>query len=129
MTVTEPATMLTDYALTLACAWFALSLLRRGKGRKVGLWVAAFLMTAFAAVAGGTAHGFRIPLGESHRLVWTITVAAIAAGSARYGGVGSGGDGGVLGVGRRVVGFGRNEEGGVVVDGEKLGYGGSVLCG
>jgi hypothetical protein len=81
MTVTEPATMLTDYAITALCLWFALSLGRRGQGRKAGLWVAAFLVTAFAALAGGTAHGFRIPLGESHRALWTTTVAAIAAGS------------------------------------------------
>ena len=81
MTVTEPATMLTDYALALLCLWFALSLGRRGEGRKLGLWVAAFLVTAFAALAGGTAHGFRIPLGESHRPLWTVTIAAIAAGS------------------------------------------------
>jgi ribose/xylose/arabinose/galactoside ABC-type transport system permease subunit len=82
MFVTEPATMLTDYALTAVCAWFAFSLSRRAEGRKVGLWVAAFAVTAFAALAGGTAHGFRIPLGENHRLVWTTTVVAIAAGSA-----------------------------------------------
>jgi hypothetical protein len=81
VTVTEPATMLTDYALTLACAWFAFSLRRRGKGRRVGLWVAAFLATGFAALAGGTAHGFRIPLGESFGLVWNTTVLAIAVGS------------------------------------------------
>ncbi len=73
--------MLTDYALTLLCAWFAFSLCRRGRGHKVGLWVAAFLATGFAALAGGTAHGFRVPLGESFSLVWKTTVLAIAVGS------------------------------------------------
>ena len=82
MKVTEPATMLTDYALTLICAFFAFSLYRRSGGRKVGLWVAAFSVTALAALAGGTAHGFRIPLGVSWSLVWKITVVAIASGSA-----------------------------------------------
>lgn len=85
MRVTEPATMLTDYALTLLCAWFAFSLWRRSGpsgGRRVGLWVAAFSVTALAALAGGTAHGFRVPLGETWGLVWRITVLSIAAGSA-----------------------------------------------
>jgi hypothetical protein len=82
MTVTEPATMLTDYALALLCTGFAISLGRRGGGRRMGLWVAAFLVTALAALAGGTAHGFRIPLGGNHGLLWRVTVIAIAAGSA-----------------------------------------------
>jgi len=85
MTVTEPATMLTDYALTLLCAWFAFSLWRRSGrtgGRRVGLWVAAFFLTAFAALAGGTAHGFRVPLGEHWSVVWKTTVVSIAVGSA-----------------------------------------------
>jgi len=83
--VTELATTLTDYALTLLCAGFAFSLRsrsRRSGGRKVGLWVAAFSVTALAALAGGTAHGFRIPLGETWSLVWSITVVSIAAGAA-----------------------------------------------
>jgi MFS family permease len=74
--------MLTDYALALLCIFFAGSLQRRAEGRRVGLWVAAFLATALAALAGGTAHGFRIPLGEWWALIWRITVIAIAAASA-----------------------------------------------
>jgi hypothetical protein len=81
MIVTEPATMLTDYALALMCALFALRLHRGSEGRSVGLWVAAFSVTAFAALAGGTAHGFRLPLGESWSLVWWVTVLSIAFGS------------------------------------------------
>ena len=85
MNVTEPATMLTDYALFLLCAWFGLSLFlrsRRAGGRGVALWVAAFSVTALAALAGGTAHGFRIPLGEARGPVWKVTVVSIAFGSA-----------------------------------------------
>lgn len=82
MKMTEPATMLTDYALTLLCAFFAFSLYRSSGDRKVGLWVAAFSVTAFAALAGGTAHGFRVPLWEYWNTVWRITVASIAAGAA-----------------------------------------------
>jgi hypothetical protein len=82
MQVSELATMLTDYALTILCGWFAHSLGRhsaRAGGRRVGLWVAAFFVTALAALAGGTAHGFRIPLGETWGIVWRITVLSIAA--------------------------------------------------
>ncbi len=81
MIVTEPATMLTDYALMLLCAYFALSLHRASAGRKTGLWVAAFSVTAVAALAGGTAHGFRIPLGDLWGWIWRATVASIAAAS------------------------------------------------
>ena len=81
MTVTEPGTMLTDYALALLCLFFAFSLYRRSGGSKAGLWVAAFSVTALAALAGGTAHGFRVLLGENWSTVWRITVASIAVGS------------------------------------------------
>ncbi|MGH9334325.1 MAG: DUF6962 family protein, partial [Vicinamibacteria bacterium] len=82
--LTEPATLVTDYALAALCVGFACSLWKRSRafgGRRVGPWVAAFLVTAFAALAGGTSHGFRIPLGESRRSVWNVTVASIAAGA------------------------------------------------
>ena len=82
MLVTEPATMLTDYALALMCALFAFRLFRGLGKRSPGLWVAAFSVIAFAALAGGTAHGFRVPLGENWRVVWRITVVSIAVGSA-----------------------------------------------
>lgn len=82
MIVTEPATLLTDYALALLCAWFAFSLERRAGGRMVGLWVVAFSVTALAALAGGTAHGFRVPLGQNWIYVWKITVVSIAASAA-----------------------------------------------
>ena len=76
--------MLTDYVLTVACFAFAgviASRSRRLGGRRVSLWVAAFLATGVAALVGGTSHGFRIPLGEHWITVWRATVAAIGAGS------------------------------------------------
>lgn len=76
--------MLTDYALALLCLYFVIALGKgssRAGGRRVGLWTAAFLVTAVAATLGGTAHGFRIPLGESWAVVWNLTVAAIAGSS------------------------------------------------
>jgi len=82
MPVSEPATMLTDYALALLCACFAVSLYLSSPDRKISIWIGAFSVTAFAALAGGTAHGFRIPLGENWSLVWRLTVFSIALGSA-----------------------------------------------
>lgn len=84
MPISEPTTMLTDYALGLACVYFASALFSRSRrtgGRRVGLWMAAFSVTALAALAGGTAHGFRVPLGERWELVWAVTVWSIAASS------------------------------------------------
>jgi hypothetical protein len=82
MLVSEPATMLTDYALALLAAFFALSLYRRSPGRKMFLWITAFSVIAAAALAGGTAHGFRISLGETWGIVRKITVLFIAMGAA-----------------------------------------------
>jgi Family of unknown function (DUF6962) len=84
-TLTEPMTMVTDYLLALLCLGIVIALGRRSAlrgGRRVGLWLLAFAVLALAAIAGGTAHGFRNPLGESWARVWRVTVWSIAAGSA-----------------------------------------------
>ena len=76
--------MLTDYALAALCLYFAAALWRgsrRAEKRRVGLWMAAFLVTAFAALAGGTAHGLRLLLGDRWDSVWAITVWSIVASS------------------------------------------------
>lgn len=76
--------MLTDYALAAMCVGFAIVLWRRARQlgrRRIGIWVVAFLVTAIAAALGGTAHGFREPLGTHWALVWRLTVASIAASS------------------------------------------------
>jgi hypothetical protein len=79
--ITEPMTMLTDYLLTAWSVLLAVSLLRKAgsKGRgHVSLWVAAFAVAAFAALAGGTAHGFKLYLGPFlHSVVWKTTVVSI----------------------------------------------------
>lgn len=80
MSISEPTTMVTDYALAFLCLYFAVFLGRHVGGR-VGLWVWAFIVTAIAAILGGTAHGFRAPLGERWHVVWELTVWSIAAGS------------------------------------------------
>ena len=76
--------MLTDYALAAVCLYFAAALWggsRRAGGRRVGLWIPAFLVTALAALAGGTAHGFRLSLGDRWDCVWSVTVWSIVASS------------------------------------------------
>jgi hypothetical protein len=90
LSLTEPATMLTDYALAALATAFAIGLRRRSgraKGREAtpactarsaGLWYWALSVTALAALAGGTAHGFRLYLGgPAHALLWQLTVVLI----------------------------------------------------
>jgi uncharacterized membrane protein len=79
--ITEPMTMATDYVLTVLALIFAVSLLLKAgsRGEKpVYLWVWAFSVAAVAALAGGTAHGFKLYLGEAnHALIWGFTVVSI----------------------------------------------------
>ena len=83
MHVTEPMTLVTDYLLAGESILLALSLLLRSRaaGRgAVGLWGVAFLVGGLAALAGGTAHGFRLHLGEANwSVVWNLTVGSIGA--------------------------------------------------
>jgi hypothetical protein len=85
MPITEPTTMLTDYVLAALCwvlAWrlFALG----GKHGRVStrLWAAALAATGFAALAGGTSHGFALLIGKTtHAALWKATVYAIGLAS------------------------------------------------
>ena len=83
--ITEPMTMATDYLLAAQCLVHATALARRTPPPRLGairVWMAAFVGTAIAAFAGGTAHGFALYLSSTNlRLVWTVTVAAIAVSS------------------------------------------------
>ena len=83
--ITEPMTMVTDYLLAVQCLVQAIVLARRTPRLGLGsipFWMAAFVGTAIAALAGGTAHGFALYLGAANlRRVWTVTVAAIAVSS------------------------------------------------
>lgn len=61
MIITEPTTMLTDYAIGLEAIVFAVSLIGRGQRqqqRSQQWWGAAFCFVAIAAIVGGTYHGF-----------------------------------------------------------------------
>jgi Family of unknown function (DUF6962) len=88
--LTEPTTMLTDYALAVLVTAFAVRLrLRAGSTTSraawkafasgpAGFWCLAFGVTALAALAGGTAHGFRLHLGAAaHARLWQLTVGLI----------------------------------------------------
>jgi hypothetical protein len=72
MTIHEPMTMVTDYVLCIAAAWFGVRLWRAG----VRPWGVAFLFTASASLTGGSFHGF-----APHHWVWKATVYAIGLAS------------------------------------------------
>ncbi len=80
MALTEPAVSLTDYALAIECAVFALLLTRLDAGdRTLRFWFVVFFASAGgASLLGGTVHGF-FPDAASHgrRILWQATLLAI----------------------------------------------------
>ena len=86
MRITEPMTTITDYAMGALALVLALRLFGGAEaGRQLSgrLWATAFVMTAVAAIVGGTYHGFIqwVP-GATGRVVWKITLLATGVGSA-----------------------------------------------
>ncbi len=85
MQITEPVTMLTDYALAAASLYFAFLLARiMGPRNRVSawLWCAAFLASAVAALLGGTYHGFASHFDASAlRSIWNVAVFAMGLSS------------------------------------------------
>jgi hypothetical protein len=81
MQITEPVTMLTDYALAAACLYFALLLARNmGSRNRVSawLWCAAFLASAVAALLGGIYHGLALHFDASTReSMWNLLIYAV----------------------------------------------------
>jgi hypothetical protein len=84
MRITEPATMLTDYILAAAGAFFAIQLLlARPYGRPTLLWTVGFAAGAIAAAVGGTFHGFALYMTEATRArLWNTTLLSIGASAA-----------------------------------------------
>jgi hypothetical protein len=98
MTITEPATLATDYLLALFTGWLGRRLLLASRiGEWNGFiqtagaqhwWSVAFVATAVASAAGGTVHGFQHMLARPlTNLLWIATlesliVAAFAVASA-----------------------------------------------
>ena len=84
MQITEPVTMLTDYALGAANLLFAISTYSRlhSANRVTGLLLLlGFLAESISAFAGGTFHGFAAHLqGGNRQTLWNLTM--VSAGCA-----------------------------------------------
>ena len=83
MTIAEPTTMLTDYALAGVTGWFAYALFRAREGQRArSLWALAFAALALAAALGGTWHGFGPAFPETAALLgWKATVLSVGIAS------------------------------------------------
>ena len=81
MQITEPVTMLTDFALAAAGLYFAFLLARiLGPRNRVSawLWCAAFIASSVAALLGGIYHGFALHFDASTlRFMWNAVIYAI----------------------------------------------------
>jgi len=81
MTVTEPATLLTDSLLGAFTATLAVALWRSTcRSRQVSsrYWTGAFVASALAALMGGSWHGFHESLSPWFgRLLWGATTCAV----------------------------------------------------
>jgi len=84
--ITEPMTMITDYVMGALAFVLAMRLIAdatAGQQLSGRLWAAALVMTAVAALLGGTYHGFIawVP-GAGGRAMWKATLLATGIGSA-----------------------------------------------
>ncbi|GAB4368501.1 MAG: hypothetical protein Kow00121_07680 [Elainellaceae cyanobacterium] len=72
MRITEPITMLTDYAIAIETLIFAVMLWRSEAQKQVSVrcWAVALAAVGVAAFLGGTCHGFVVHLGRA----WLITL-------------------------------------------------------
>lgn len=84
MKITEPATMITDYMLSLTCAVFAIQTFRlQSSHRALPIWMLAFVTGSIAALLGGTFHGFRLHLTPTiAKGIWDFTMFLIGASAA-----------------------------------------------
>ena len=78
MLITDPVTMLTDYALVAASLYFAFHLARTmGPHNRVSawLWCSAFVVSAIAALLGGIYHGFMAYFDpRTLRIIWGAVI-------------------------------------------------------
>src|SRR5205814_7529971 len=81
MQISEPVTMLTDFALSAASLCFAILLARiLGPRNRVSawLWCAAFIASSIAALLGGIYHGFTPHFdAPTLRIIWDLILYAI----------------------------------------------------
>jgi hypothetical protein len=75
MTIHEPMTLATDYALAAVTAWLSV-LLFKGAGTSQKLWALAFAALALGAFLGGTWHGLL-----QADLLWKATVLSVGVAS------------------------------------------------
>jgi hypothetical protein len=89
MTISEPATLVTDYLLAIFTAVLAFRLLcaakHEGRGnsaRERRWWSAAFGLTAVAGATGGTVHGFQHALATGVvDVLWLISLESLVGAS------------------------------------------------
>ncbi len=78
MTIHEPMTLATDYALGLVCVALAIRLFRSGRDPSRLCWSGALAVCAVSAFLGGTYHGFLPYLdAASQTTLWAATLMAI----------------------------------------------------
>jgi hypothetical protein len=79
--ISEPTTMLSDYALAIA-GWVLAILLPHVRGVNTltrGFWAIGFIALGFAALLGGTFHGFRLYFGGAAlETIWNASMLLIA---------------------------------------------------
>lgn len=83
MTLSEPMTLLTDYALAGVTGWLGWRLWAAREAHAARrLWSMAFCALALAALAGGTHHGFALVLpGTALAALWKVTVLSVGIAS------------------------------------------------
>jgi len=80
MHISEPTTLITDYALAVFSSIFGILLIRARTHRVTLLWGIGFLSLAAAGITGGSFHGFRLVMSDSaHRSLWNVTLIFIGA--------------------------------------------------
>jgi hypothetical protein len=81
MTITEPATLVTDYllaAFTAVLAWRLYLSARAERAAARWWWAVAFAATAVAGVSGGSVHGFRPMLDPAvTTALWVLTLESL----------------------------------------------------
>ncbi|MDH4072450.1 MAG: hypothetical protein OEV41_05030 [Gammaproteobacteria bacterium] len=79
ITIAEPTTMVTDFAITIVALWLGARLGRSGPRRTAQrLWAAGFVLIGLGALLGGISHGFARYLGETQYFwIWKATVYSV----------------------------------------------------
>ena len=76
MAIAEPMTMVTDYAIAVACAWFAARLIFSEDNRRHfcrQAWGLGYFFIGIGALLGGTNHGFAPHLSNgAMALMWKV---------------------------------------------------------